>query len=221
VVEMWGGVLKGLHSPREEEKGKDPWSRRQSNDEQFAQKQKEICHFDEPDHIPHEQEEGVSGGRAEVFAIYRHLVAKSEKKLDAFLQAPKAALETAHEESGTLIVEKMHGEEEKKKNTPERSAKRRKYGEGRHVVWLDKSPIVRGKGPRQSHLPQRRDKVGTPKEEKDVVELQANQVFVVNSLAAVEGKKALRVRALRLHGCGRVVLQERTHHMSNRPANTT
>lgn len=104
---------------------------------------------------------------------------------------------------------KSSEEKNKKTHTPERSAKRRKYGEGRHVVWLDKSPVVRGKGPRQSHLPQRRDKVGAPKEEKDVVELQANQVFVVNGLSAVEGKKALRVRALRLHGCGRVVL--RTH----------
>lgn len=92
----------------------------ESDDEQFAQKQEEICHFvqdshpkglkriiyslqkkrnwqtnnrenkekkfenytcakyhiDSPDHVPHEEEEGISGRGAKVFAINCHLEAK-------------------------------------------------------------------------------------------------------------------------------------------------
>ena len=93
--------------------------------------------------------------------------------------------------------------------TPERSPEGRKYWEGRHVIWLDKGPVVWGEGPSQGHLSQSRDKVGTPEEEEDVVELQADQVFVVNGLSTVEGKKALRVRALLFHGTGCEVLKKR------------
>lgn len=93
--------------------------------------------------------------------------------------------------------------------TPERSPEGRKHWEGRHVIWLDKGPVVRGEGPGQGHLSQSRDKVGTPEEEDNVVELQADQVFVVNGLSTVEGKKALRVRALLFHGTGCVVLKNR------------
>lgn len=72
VVEMGSRILKGLHSPREEEEGKDS---HKPNNEQFSQKQEEICHFvqdSHPDHVPHEEEEGISGRGAEVFAINCH-----------------------------------------------------------------------------------------------------------------------------------------------------
>lgn len=53
VVEMGSCILKGLHSPREEKEGKDPY---EPNNQKLAQKQKEICHFvqdSHPDHVPH------------------------------------------------------------------------------------------------------------------------------------------------------------------------
>lgn len=89
---------------------------------------------------------------------------------------------------------------------PERSPQGRKDWEGRHVVRLDRGPVVRGEGPGQGHLSQGRDEVGAPEEEEDVVELQADQVFVVGGLSAVEGEKALRVGALRFFDTGGVVL---------------
>lgn len=97
------------------------------------------------------------------------------------------------------------------KHSPERSSKGRKDWESRHVIWFDKGPVVWGERPCQGHLSQSRDKVGTPEEEEDVVELQADQVFVVNGLSTIEGKKALGVRALRFHGTGGVVLRTQTH----------
>uniref|UniRef100_A0A3B4U0M5 Uncharacterized protein n=1 Tax=Seriola dumerili TaxID=41447 RepID=A0A3B4U0M5_SERDU len=149
------------------------------NDEQFAQKQEEICHFI--------QDEGIS----------------------------EAALQTAQQELCKLILG-SYGKTTNVKytpthththtHTPERSPEGRKHWEGRHVIWLDKGPVVRSKGPGQSHLSQTDDKVGTPEEEEDVVELQADQVFVVNCLSSVEGKKALGVGALRLHWTAREVL---------------
>lgn len=97
------------------------------------------------------------------------------------------------------------------KHSPERSSKGRKDWESRHVIWFDKGPVVWGERPCQGHLPQSCDKVGTPEEEEDIVELQANQVFVVNGLSTVEGKKALGVRALCFHGTGGVVLHTYAH----------
>uniref|UniRef100_A0A671Y8P2 Uncharacterized protein n=1 Tax=Sparus aurata TaxID=8175 RepID=A0A671Y8P2_SPAAU len=176
----------------------------ESDDEQFAQKQEEICHFvqdNSPDHVPHEEEEGISGRGAKVFAINCHL-----EELDEFLKTPEAALQTAQQEFGTLILEDKGAKGQSSCMIPKtrfKSPEGRKHWEGRHVIWLDKGPVVRGEGPGQGHLSQSRDKVGTPEEEEDVVELQADQVFVVNGLSTVEGKKALRVRALLFHGTGR------------------
>lgn len=90
---------------------------------------------------------------------------------------------------------------------PERSSQGRKNWESRHIIGLDEGPIVGGEGPSQGHLSQSGDKVGTPEEEKDVVELQGDQVLVVNRLSTVEGKQALRVRTLCFHNSGGVVLR--------------
>lgn len=91
---------------------------------------------------------------------------------------------------------------------PERSSKGRKDWKGRHVIWFNWGPVVRGKCPGQGHLTQSRDEVGTPEKQEDIVELQANEVFVVNGFSTVEGKKALRIRTLLFHGTGGVVLSK-------------
>uniref|UniRef100_A0A8C7F7C2 Uncharacterized protein n=1 Tax=Oncorhynchus kisutch TaxID=8019 RepID=A0A8C7F7C2_ONCKI len=157
----------------------------------------------------HKEEEGIFGRRAEVLYT-NHNVGISVDELDEFLQAPEAALET-------LVVDVLQqnpddlddGEDERAKRQgtcviPEQG----KDGEGRHVVRLDQGPVVGGKGPSQGHLTQRCHKVGTPEEQEDVVELQANQVLVVDSLSTVEGKQTLGVWALRLHTGGAEVLEE-------------
>uniref|UniRef100_A0A8D0DEV2 Uncharacterized protein n=1 Tax=Sander lucioperca TaxID=283035 RepID=A0A8D0DEV2_SANLU len=120
----------------------------------------------------------------------------SVDELDKFLQAPKAALHTAQQELGTLILGSLTIDSRVtlySKHTPERSPEGREDGEGRHVIRLDEGPVSR-------------HEVGTPEEQEDVVELQADQVFVVRGLSAVEGKKAHGVRAPRLLKTGRVVL---------------
>lgn len=105
VVEMGSSILKGFNSAREEEEGKDP---HKPDYKQFPQKQKEICHFvqdSNPDHISHKEEEGISSWGAKVFAINcHHNVGISVQKLDEFLQTPEAALKTAQQEPGTLIL---------------------------------------------------------------------------------------------------------------------
>uniref|UniRef100_A0A8C4H5R5 Uncharacterized protein n=1 Tax=Dicentrarchus labrax TaxID=13489 RepID=A0A8C4H5R5_DICLA len=221
VVEIGSCILKGLHSPREEEKGEDPWIK--ENHLSFAKKEtfksyiKNFCskshnckhHVHSPDHVPHEEEEGISGRGAKVFAINRISV----YELDKFLQTPEAALQTAQQELGTLILGSYVLAPPPHTHTPERSPKGRKHWEGRHVIRFDEGPVVRGKSPGQGHLSQSRDEVGTPEEEEDVVELQGDQVFVVNGLSTVEGKKALGVRALLSHQTGCVVLSTDTGYI--------
>uniref|UniRef100_A0A8C8LL52 Uncharacterized protein n=1 Tax=Oncorhynchus tshawytscha TaxID=74940 RepID=A0A8C8LL52_ONCTS len=179
----------------------------------------------------HEKEEGIFGRRAEVLQVHtnrwytHHNIGISIDEFDEFLQAPEAALETAQKELRALdlwltlelVVDVLQqnpddlddGEDERAKRQgtcviPEQG----KDGEGRHVVRLDEGPVVGGKGPSQGHLTQRCHKVGTPEEQEDVVELQADQVLVVDRLSTVEGKQTLGVWALRLHTGGTEVLEE-------------
>uniref|UniRef100_A0A3B4YFI3 Uncharacterized protein n=1 Tax=Seriola lalandi dorsalis TaxID=1841481 RepID=A0A3B4YFI3_SERLL len=143
------------------------------NDEQFAQKQEEICHFI--------QDEGISEAALQTLVV--QILQQNPDDLNY------GEDEGAERQTSGMIPETRH----------ERS---------RHVIWLDKGPVVRSKGPGQSHLSQTDDKVGTPEKEEDVVELQADQVFVVNRLSSVEGEKALGVGALRLHWTAREVLNQ-------------
>uniref|UniRef100_A0A3Q3LZW6 Uncharacterized protein n=1 Tax=Mastacembelus armatus TaxID=205130 RepID=A0A3Q3LZW6_9TELE len=248
VVEVGGRVLKGLHPPREEEEGEDPCGSKDHSDLQcwrFAQEQEEICDFVQHSHpgFKHNhQEEGVSGRGAEVLTVNRVPV----EELDELLQAPEAALQTAQQELCKLILGDCERQRDRQVSehedpddlddgedegmhpivlhTPERPPQGRKHREGGHVIWFDKGPVVGGEGPGQGHLSQSRDEVGTPEEEEDVVELQADQVFVVNCLSSVKGKQALGVGALRLHRTGREGeerVEQGTHHVSDSPETTT
>uniref|UniRef100_A0A8C7M553 Uncharacterized protein n=1 Tax=Oncorhynchus kisutch TaxID=8019 RepID=A0A8C7M553_ONCKI len=174
----------------------------------------------------HEKEEGIFGRRAEVLQVHTnrwytyHNIGISIDEFDEFLQAPEAALETAQKELCALVLGSFRGEHTNPDDLDDgedERAKRQgtcvipeqgKDGEGRHVVRLDEGPVVGGKGPSQGHLTQRCHKVGTPEEQEDVVELQANQVLVVDSLSTIEGKQTLGVWALCLHTGGAEVLEE-------------
>uniref|UniRef100_A0A3B5BF09 Uncharacterized protein n=1 Tax=Stegastes partitus TaxID=144197 RepID=A0A3B5BF09_9TELE len=164
------------------------------DDEQFAQEQEEICHF--------------------IQDTTHHDVGVSVQELDAFLQTPEAALQTAQQELCKLVLERHtfqlvvqilqqnpddlnDGEDEGAERqspcvipgTRLNSPQGGKHRPGGHVIRLDEGPVVRGEGP-----------VGAPEEEEDVVELEADQVLVVNGLAAVEGLWAVDERRV-LIGC--------------------
>lgn len=74
---------------------------------------------------------------------------------------------------------------------PERSAKSREEGKGRHVLRLTQSPVIGGKGSGQGYLAQRQHEVGQPEEHEGIEELQAQQGTVVGRLATIEGKLAV------------------------------
>uniref|UniRef100_A0A3Q1IB33 Uncharacterized protein n=1 Tax=Anabas testudineus TaxID=64144 RepID=A0A3Q1IB33_ANATE len=181
------------------------------------------------------REEGVFGRGAEYFNIganavhvvcvsTHHDVGVSVDELDEFLQTPEAALQTTQQELGKFILCKhlyntVHtvkldqgAKRQRSCVIPEQQRGERKadFMESRHVIWLYRRPVVRGEGAGQGHLSQSRDKVGTPEEEEDVVELQGDQVFVVNGFSSVEGKKTLGVRTMTFHHTGGVVLDTDT-----------
>lgn len=79
---------------------------------------------------------------------------------------------------------------------PERSAKSREEGKGRHVIWLTQSPVIGGKGSGQGHLAQRQHEVGQPEEHECIEDLQAQKGTVVGRLATVEGKLAVATGTL-------------------------
>uniref|UniRef100_A0A3Q4GSN2 Uncharacterized protein n=1 Tax=Neolamprologus brichardi TaxID=32507 RepID=A0A3Q4GSN2_NEOBR len=183
VVQGWSCILKGFHSPREEEEGKDPCGEKPQRIYKYnSHHSHPVMIVHSPDHIPHEEEEGVSGRGAKVFAIDRRL-----EELDEFLQTPETALQT---QTFQLVVQILQqnpddlddGEDKGAKfftqhrYKPERSPKRRKHWESRNVIWLFGSPVV----------------------------------FVVRGLSTVESKKALRVRTLGFYGTRRVVLNKDT-----------
>uniref|UniRef100_A0A8C3GA98 Uncharacterized protein n=1 Tax=Cyclopterus lumpus TaxID=8103 RepID=A0A8C3GA98_CYCLU len=167
-----------------------------------------------PTNPDNEIEKGVFGRGAEVFAVDQtthHDVRIPVYELDAFLQTPEAAFHAAHLQQHQTF-QLVGSERQSSRMIPKtRSPQGRKDWEGGHIVRLDDGPVVRGKGPGQGHLSQSRDKVGAPEEEEDVVELQADQVFVVGGLSAVEGKKALGVGALHFLGTGRTLWLYREH----------
>uniref|UniRef100_A0A8D2ZKJ9 Uncharacterized protein n=1 Tax=Scophthalmus maximus TaxID=52904 RepID=A0A8D2ZKJ9_SCOMX len=175
-----------------------------------------VYHLPSPDHVSHEEEEGISGGGNHT----HHNVGISVEELDAFLQTPEAALQTAQQELGELVLvvqilqqnpdDLNYGQNEGAERqtscviptTRQRKPAGRKHWEGGHVAGLVEGPVVRGESPGQRHLSQSDDEVSAPEEEEDVVELQGDQVLVVNRFSSVERKEALGVRALRFHRTG-------------------
>uniref|UniRef100_A0A3B3ILD3 Uncharacterized protein n=1 Tax=Oryzias latipes TaxID=8090 RepID=A0A3B3ILD3_ORYLA len=173
VVERRCSLLHSFDSPREEEKREDPCG----DERKEAHEQQEVRHFvqnghpNPPDHVPHEQEEGVPSRGAEVLPVdSHHDVGVPVQELDALLQTPEAALHAAQQEFSTFVLSTW-------KTTGETKAEQLS---------------LRNAG----HLAQGRDEIGAPEEKEEVVELEHDPVSVVDGLAAVEGKQALCVRTL-------------------------
>uniref|UniRef100_A0A663F5G4 Uncharacterized protein n=1 Tax=Aquila chrysaetos chrysaetos TaxID=223781 RepID=A0A663F5G4_AQUCH len=186
-----------------------------------------------PNDVPHQQEECVPGGGAEIGAIddSYHDVCVSIEEFDEFFQAPEAALQAAQEELGKLIIcswrnilqcdpdDLDDGEDQRAKgkragvrDIPERTAEGREEGEGGHVVGFLEGPVVRREGPCQRHLAQCDHEVGEPEEHEDVEELKDDEILVVCRLAPVECEEALGVRA-QLGDVARVEGLERTERI--------
>ncbi len=94
------------------------------------------------------------------------------------------------------------------KAIPEGSAQRGTQRVCRHVIGFIRSPVVGCKRPCQSHLTQSSDKVCTPEEQEDVVELKDDQIFVIWRFPTIESKQALRLRTVCLHSRESEVLEE-------------
>uniref|UniRef100_A0A672QNS0 Uncharacterized protein n=1 Tax=Sinocyclocheilus grahami TaxID=75366 RepID=A0A672QNS0_SINGR len=147
-----------------------------------------------------------------------HNVGVPVQKLDELLQAPEAAFQTAQQELGKFILcfsltlefvinilqqnpdNLDDGEDERTKcqracvisvSIPEGSAQRGTQRVCRHVIGFIRSPVVGCKCPCQSHLSQSSDKVGTPEEQEDVVELKDDQVFVIWRFPTIESKQTI------------------------------
>lgn len=90
----------------------------------------------------------------------------------------------------------VHKLDPKEISLPEGPSQWGEDGIGGNIIRLLESPVIRGKGPRQSDLAQCRHKVGAPEEQEDVVKLEKDEVFVVEGLTAVEGKQALCIWTL-------------------------
>uniref|UniRef100_A0A673N4Q6 Uncharacterized protein n=1 Tax=Sinocyclocheilus rhinocerous TaxID=307959 RepID=A0A673N4Q6_9TELE len=160
-----------------------------------------------------------------------HNVGVPVHKLDELLQAPEAAFQTAQQELGKFILCSC-GTKRKQKSShtkqiivnsdertkceracvisvsiPEGSAQRGTQRVCRHVIGLFRSPVVGCKCPCQSHLTQSSDKVCTPEEQEDIVELKDDQVFVIWRFPTIESKQALRPRTVSLHSRKSEVLE--------------
>uniref|UniRef100_A0A8C7YNT7 Uncharacterized protein n=1 Tax=Oryzias sinensis TaxID=183150 RepID=A0A8C7YNT7_9TELE len=186
VVERRCSLLHSFDSPREEEKREDPCRKGKRLTHtclstELPKEQQEVRHFvqnghpNPPDHVPHEQEEGVPSRGAEVLPVdSHHDVGVPVQELDAFLQTPEAALHAAQQEFSTFVLSTWRTTGETKGESKKRCMQMTCKG----------------------HLAQGRDEIGAPEEEEEVVELEHDPVPVVDGLAAVEGKQALCVRTL-------------------------
>uniref|UniRef100_A0A671RHD5 Uncharacterized protein n=1 Tax=Sinocyclocheilus anshuiensis TaxID=1608454 RepID=A0A671RHD5_9TELE len=149
-----------------------------------------------------------------------HNVGVPVHELDELLQAPEAAFQTAQQELGKFILcscgikrqqksshtssQTDYCEETKRQracviSVPEGSAQRGTQRESGHVIGFIRSPVVGCKRSCQSHLTQSSDKVCTPEEQEDIVELKEDQVFVIWRFPTIESKQALRTRTVSLH----------------------
>uniref|UniRef100_A0A8C6TN16 Uncharacterized protein n=1 Tax=Neogobius melanostomus TaxID=47308 RepID=A0A8C6TN16_9GOBI len=169
IVQTGGRVLKGLDSPGEEEKGKDP-----CNTIIFLNIyvfQQEIGHFIQHSHstITHIEEEGISGCGAEDAGswVTYHDVCISIEELDEFLQAPEATFELVVQVLQQHSDDLNGGEDEGAKRQGARVVPAKTITNTelcRNIVRFDEGPVIRGKRPGQCHLPQRCDEVGAPEE---------------------------------------------------------
>uniref|UniRef100_A0A8C5M1J9 Uncharacterized protein n=1 Tax=Leptobrachium leishanense TaxID=445787 RepID=A0A8C5M1J9_9ANUR len=146
---------------------------------------------------------------------------KKKKELDKLLQAPETAFQTAQEEANpsTLTFQFLHDGEDKRAERQGSGvipcpAQRREDGEGRHVIWFLKGPVIRSKRPGQRHLPQRYDEIGQPEEHEGVVDLEYYQVLVVIRLSPIESEQAAGVRAQTGDVGGVKFLEETGRHVS-------
>lgn len=71
------------------------------------------------------------------------------------------------------------------KNLPEGANEARTYGERGDVLWFGKRPVVGRERPGKSALAQGNDKINTPEERHNVVELQVKQVPLEQALIVV------------------------------------
>uniref|UniRef100_A0A3P8TPT4 Uncharacterized protein n=1 Tax=Amphiprion percula TaxID=161767 RepID=A0A3P8TPT4_AMPPE len=179
VVERWCSLLYCFDSPREEEERENP----------YAEKKNVSCWIQtiKLNRSLPSKEEGISSRGTEIFSID----CISVQELDTFLQTPEAALHAAH----LFNLQDQRTKSQRACMVPIQE-KTGEDGVGRDVIGLLEGPVIRGKGTRQSDLAQGRDKVGTPEEKEDVVELEQNEVSVVDGLTTVEGKQTLCVECL-------------------------
>uniref|UniRef100_A0A8C5LIZ3 Uncharacterized protein n=1 Tax=Leptobrachium leishanense TaxID=445787 RepID=A0A8C5LIZ3_9ANUR len=196
IIESRCGVLHDADLVSEKEEGENTHA---ANHQEFPQEKQEIRHLiqdGDANDVPHQQEKGVSSRRAEVGAVYcNHDVCVTIQELDKLLQAPETTFQTAQEEASKLIVcafQFLHDGKDKRAERqgsgviPQCPAQRREDGEGRHVIWFLKSPVIRSKRSGQRHLPQRYDEIGQPEEHEGVVVIR---------LSPVESEQAAGVRA--------------------------
>uniref|UniRef100_A0A8C5CIH5 Uncharacterized protein n=1 Tax=Gadus morhua TaxID=8049 RepID=A0A8C5CIH5_GADMO len=188
VVERRSGLLHSFDPSREEEEGANPCMETR----QLPQEEEEVRHLaadgsinatttavhgltsDLPDDVPHEEEEGVLQTGLHLSSTFQLVVEVLQQDPDDLHQGQ----DQRAERQGARVEPAARGED----------------GVGGDVFGLLEGPVVRGEGPCQRHLPQRRHEVGAPEEEEEVVELQHDQVLVVERLAAVEREAALGVQ---------------------------
>uniref|UniRef100_A0A3P9JPA1 Uncharacterized protein n=1 Tax=Oryzias latipes TaxID=8090 RepID=A0A3P9JPA1_ORYLA len=208
VVERRCSLLRSFDSPREEEKREDTCRKGKRLTHTFLSTAQEVRHFvqnghpNPPDHVPHEQEEGVPSRGAEVLPVdSHHDVGVPVQELDALLQTPEAALHAAQQEFSTFILQNDPDDLDQRQD-------QRAKSQGAGVVPTQQTEAsISPPNPRRplglngnihfiGHLAQGRDEIGAPEEEEEVVELEHDPVSVVDGLTAVEGKQALCVRTL-------------------------
>ncbi|TNN33858.1 hypothetical protein EYF80_055981 [Liparis tanakae] len=140
-----------------------------------AQKRRE-----DPDDLDHGQDERAKGQGARVVSRTMRKTTNREH----------------NNNNKPRINNKSQTQQEQSSLSPKGPAQRGEDGVGGDVFGLLEGPVIRGEGPGQRDLAQGRHEVGAPEEEKDVVELEQDEVSVVERLPAVEGKQALGIRAL-------------------------
>uniref|UniRef100_A0A0E9XMI4 Uncharacterized protein n=1 Tax=Anguilla anguilla TaxID=7936 RepID=A0A0E9XMI4_ANGAN len=105
IVESGGLVFNGTYPPRKEDECHDSHN---PNNQKLAKKQQKVCNFVQnrhPKEVPHQEEKGIPGRRAEVFPINRdHDVGVSVQELDEFFQTPEATLQTGQHKLCTLVL---------------------------------------------------------------------------------------------------------------------